>query len=94
MTIAERVVKNGSASIEELVELTGVSAMTVYRDIEALEEAGVLLRHRGQVTAVATGLNEWLGRLEASFARGGFDVALGETLSVRPRQAHVFTVQP
>lgn len=58
MTIAERVVKNGSASIEELVELTGVSAMTVYRDIEALEEAGVLLRHRGQVTAVATGVNE------------------------------------
>jgi len=58
MTIAERVVKNGSASVDELVELTGVSAMTVYRDIEALEEAGVLLRHRGQVTAVATGLNE------------------------------------
>lgn len=58
MTIAERVVKNGSASVDELVELTGVSAMTVYRDIEALEDAGVLLRHRGQVTAVATGLNE------------------------------------
>ena len=58
MTIAERVVKNGSAAVDELVELTGVSAMTVYRDIEALEEAGVLLRHRGQVTAVATGLNE------------------------------------
>ena len=58
MTIAERVVKNGSATVDELVELTGVSAMTVYRDIEALEEAGVLLRHRGQVTAVATGLNE------------------------------------
>ena len=44
MTIAERVVKNGSAAVDELVELTGVSAMTVYRDIEALEEAGVLLR--------------------------------------------------
>ncbi len=58
MTIAERVVKNGSASVDELVELTGVSAMTVYRDIEALEDAGVLVRHRGQVTAVATGLNE------------------------------------
>lgn len=58
MAIAERVVKNGSASVDELVELTGVSAMTVYRDIEALEEAGVLIRHRGQVTAVATGLNE------------------------------------
>ena len=55
MTIAERVVKNGSASVDELVELTGVSAMTVYRDIEALEDAGVLVRHRGQVTAVATG---------------------------------------
>ena len=58
MAIAERVVKNGSASVDELVELTGVSAMTVYRDIESLEEAGVLMRHRGQVTAVATGLNE------------------------------------
>lgn len=58
MAIAERVVKNGSASVDDLVELTGVSAMTVYRDIEALEEAGVLIRHRGQVTAVATGLNE------------------------------------
>ena len=43
---------------DELVDLTGVSAMTVYRDIESLEEAGVLIRHRGQVTAVATGLNE------------------------------------
>lgn len=58
MAIAERVVKNGSASVDELVDLTGVSAMTVYRDIESLEEAGVLIRHRGQVTAVATGLNE------------------------------------
>ena len=58
MVIAERVVESGSASIEQLVELTGVSAMTVYRDIEALEDAGVLVRHRGQVTAVATGLNE------------------------------------
>ena len=38
MAIAERVVKNGSASVDDLVELTGVSAMTVYRDIEALEE--------------------------------------------------------
>ena len=49
----------GEKGVEiELVELTGVSAMTVYRDIEALEDAGVLVRHRGQVTAVATGLNE------------------------------------
>lgn len=66
MTIAERVVKNGSASVDELVELTGVSAMTVYRDIEALEDAGVLLRHRGQVTAVATGLNEIAASIRVS----------------------------
>lgn len=58
MLIAERVVKNGSVSIEDLVDHTGVSPMTVYRDIEALQEAGVLVRQRGQVSAVATGLNE------------------------------------
>lgn len=57
MTIAERVVRTARPR-SATVELTGVSAMTVYRDIEALEDAGVLVRHRGQVTAVATGLNE------------------------------------
>ena len=58
MLIAEQVVRIGTVTIEDLVELTGVSPMTVYRDVEALEEAGVLQRHRGHVSAVANGLNE------------------------------------
>ena len=56
--IAELVMQHGSVSVEELVERTGVSLMTVYRDIAALEEAGLLQRHRGKVTALATGLHE------------------------------------
>lgn len=58
LTIAESVIRNGSASVEDLVALTGVSAMTVYRDLAALEDSGVLTRHRGQVVAVASGLHE------------------------------------
>lgn len=56
--IAELVLRHGSVSIEELVEHTGVSVMTIYRDVAALEEAGLLQRHRGRVTAVASGLHE------------------------------------
>ncbi|AQP52189.1 DeoR/GlpR family DNA-binding transcription regulator [Tessaracoccus flavescens] len=56
--IAELVLQHGSVSIDELVEQTGVSLMTVYRDIATLEEAGLLQRHRGKVTALATGLHE------------------------------------
>ena len=41
MTIAERVVKNGSAAVDELVELTGVSAMTVRREVDRLADRGL-----------------------------------------------------
>lgn len=56
--IADLVVKAGTVALDDLVEATGVSPMTVYRDLAALEEAGVVLRQRGQVSAVATGLHE------------------------------------
>lgn len=56
--IAEFVIRRGSVSIEEIVEHTGVSMMTVYRDVHTLEEAGLLQRHRGRVSAVAGGLQE------------------------------------
>jgi DeoR/GlpR family transcriptional regulator of sugar metabolism len=58
LAIAETVIRNGSVSVEELVTLTGVSAMTIYRDLSVLEDSGVLTRHRGQVVAVASGLHE------------------------------------
>ncbi|WP_027588107.1 DeoR/GlpR family DNA-binding transcription regulator [Acidipropionibacterium thoenii] len=58
LAIAETVIRNGSVSVEELVTLTGVSAMTIYRDLTVLEDSGVLTHHRGQVVAVASGLHE------------------------------------
>ncbi|REB69484.1 alkaline phosphatase [Cutibacterium namnetense] len=58
LAIAEAVVRAGSVSVEDLVEATGVSAMTIYRDLASLEASGVLQRHRGRVVAVANGLHE------------------------------------
>ncbi|MFZ2261066.1 DeoR family transcriptional regulator [Luteococcus japonicus] len=56
--IAEAVIKRGSLRVEDLVQATGVSLMTVYRDVAALEEAGIVQRQRGQVLAVASSLQE------------------------------------
>ncbi|MDA8439855.1 MAG: DeoR/GlpR family DNA-binding transcription regulator [Propionibacterium sp.] len=57
-TIAEVVLRRGTVGIDDLVAITGVSTMTIYRDIAALEDAGLVQRHRGRITAVATGLHE------------------------------------
>ena len=56
--IADFVMKRGSVSIDDLAEHTGVSAMTIYRDVSALEEAGLVQRHRGQVTPATSSLQE------------------------------------
>lgn len=58
MVMAEAVMHHGSMRVGELAELTGVSTMTVYRDLVALEEAGVVQRDRGRVIAQACGLHE------------------------------------
>lgn len=56
--IAELVFRQGSVSMDDLVTAVGVSLMTLYRDIAALEEAGILTRQRGRVSALASGLHE------------------------------------
>ena len=58
IAIAEAVIRNGTIGIDQLAKLTGVSTMTIYRDLGILEERGVLQRHRGKVVAVASGLHE------------------------------------
>ncbi|MDO5719248.1 MAG: DeoR/GlpR family DNA-binding transcription regulator [Actinomycetaceae bacterium] len=60
--IASTVLRRGAVSIDELSEQSGVSPMTVYRDIAVLERAGVLYRNRGKVVAAATGLHEATAR--------------------------------
>lgn len=58
MVMAEAVMDRGSMRVGELAELIGVSTMTVYRDLVALEEAGLVQRDRGRVIAQASGLHE------------------------------------
>lgn len=56
--IAELVFRRGSVSMDDLADAVGVSLMTLYRDIAVLEEAGILTRQRGRVSALASGLHE------------------------------------
>lgn len=48
----------GDAKVEELQRVTGTSSMTLYRDLADLEAQQVIIRSRGQVSAVATSLSE------------------------------------
>ncbi|MFD5099252.1 DeoR/GlpR family DNA-binding transcription regulator [Streptomyces albidochromogenes] len=50
--ITEHVLQHGAASGAELAELTGVSLMTVHRDLDELARRGVLRRFRGGVSAL------------------------------------------
>jgi DeoR/GlpR family transcriptional regulator of sugar metabolism len=49
--IVDHVVANGFASAAELAELTGVSLMTVHRDIGELATQGILRKYHGGVSA-------------------------------------------
>ena len=56
--IAEHVIAQGSVRVESLARIVGVSAMTIYRDVANLEQAGIVHLDRGMVRAVATSLSE------------------------------------
>ncbi|WP_199431523.1 DeoR/GlpR family DNA-binding transcription regulator [Qaidamihabitans albus] len=49
--ITDYVIDHGSAHVAELVEYTGVSHMTVHRDIDELARRGLLRKFRGGVSA-------------------------------------------
>jgi DeoR/GlpR family transcriptional regulator of sugar metabolism len=49
--ITDYVIGKGSASAAELAELTGVSVMTVHRDLDELARRGLLRKFRGGVSA-------------------------------------------
>ncbi len=56
--ILQRVVETGSVQIEDLVTFFEVSRMTAHRDLEALEDLGLVRRVRGGATAKASSLVE------------------------------------
>ncbi|QSH41510.1 DeoR/GlpR family DNA-binding transcription regulator [Lentisphaerota bacterium ZTH] len=50
--IISRLEKSGSMSTKELLEVLGISSMTLWRDINSLEKQGVLKRIHGGITAI------------------------------------------
>ncbi|KIF77202.1 DeoR faimly transcriptional regulator [Streptomyces sp. 150FB] len=50
--ITEHVLARGTSTVSELSEMTGVSVMTVHRDLDELARRGVLRRFRGGVSAL------------------------------------------
>ena len=56
--IAELVLRNASVNIQDLVEMFQVSKMTIHRDLDELEQQGILHKERGRATAQPTYLFE------------------------------------
>lgn len=56
--IVDRVLERGSATSAELVDLTGVSLMTVHRDVDELARRGLVRKYRGGVSAQPTSVFE------------------------------------
>ncbi|UCR90418.1 DeoR/GlpR family DNA-binding transcription regulator [Mycetocola spongiae] len=56
--IAEAVMEQGAVRIEDLAERFDISLMTVHRDLDDLEERGILRKSRGIATALASTLVE------------------------------------
>ncbi|MDO5049434.1 MAG: DeoR/GlpR family DNA-binding transcription regulator [Actinomycetaceae bacterium] len=61
--IMDHLVRVGSTHVEELAEILGVSAMTVYRDVAELERTQLVTRRRGEVTPAESSLTEASYRL-------------------------------
>ena len=58
LAIGEAVMALGSVRIEELAQRFGISVMTVHRDLDELEDRGLLRKGRGVATATSTALVE------------------------------------
>ncbi|MEU3601389.1 DeoR/GlpR family DNA-binding transcription regulator [Streptomyces sp. NPDC006798] len=95
--IADHVVQHGTATGADLARLTGVSLMTVHRDLDDLERRGVLRRFRGGASAlpstvfessldyrlgVNTAEKEAVARAAAALVEPGMSVMLDDSTTV------------
>ncbi|WP_334172896.1 DeoR/GlpR family DNA-binding transcription regulator [Sinomonas sp.] len=56
--ISDAVMAEGAIRIEQLAERFGISVMTVHRDLDELENRGLIRKNRGVATATSTALVE------------------------------------
>lgn len=56
--IVELIIERGSFRVEDLSEYFGVSQMTLYRDLAALESRQMISRHRGTVCLLVSSISE------------------------------------
>jgi DeoR/GlpR family transcriptional regulator of sugar metabolism len=86
--IADVVIAEGTVRIEQLVERFGTSLMTVHRDLDELENRGILRKGRGVATATSTSLIESSDVYRSSRQLAEKDaVALAAMDFVEPNQA-------
>lgn len=80
--IVEHVLAAGSASAAELVELTGVSLMTVHRDVDELARRGLVRKYRGGVSAQPTSVFEAHSEYRRTIHLAEKDAVAGAALGV------------
>jgi DeoR/GlpR family transcriptional regulator of sugar metabolism len=105
--IAQQVVAQGSVSIDDIVKEFGVARMTVHRDLDELEEQGVLRKIRNAATAQPSNLFEsdvryrllqqknakaLLAQTVMQFIEPGSSIFLDESTSLLPLAALLPTV--
>lgn len=89
--ITQHVMRHGSARVSDLTEVLGVSDMTIRRDLEALDQAGVLDKVHGGATLPADGAPTSVepGFVVKSASQVGEkeEIAAAAAALVRPRTA-------
>ena len=56
--IVELIIDHGSLRVDDLAESFGVSVMTLYRDLAALESRQMISRHRGTISLLVSSISE------------------------------------
>ena len=107
--ILEMVIVEGAVRIEQLAERFEVSTMTVHRDLDELENRGLLRKNRGVATAASTSLvessdvfrleqqnaeKELIAQAALEFVEPGQSIMLDDSTTVMRMVPHLRSKQP